>query len=158
MEKSGTDINVNSSPDTYGHEETHLELQRHSTEEILSLGKWYDRKLVPGLPQYSHAMLAFVVFMTPGMYNAFTGIGASISDVTTSNNATVALYSTFASIGFFGGTICNMIGPRACLIFGGFGYALYSGSLLCFQHTENKGFVIFSGAFLGICASCLWAA
>lgn len=163
MEKSTADINVHSSPDTYGVDDTHLELQRHSTEEIASSGKWYDKKLVPGLPQYSHAMvqivmLAFVVFMTPGMYNSLTGIGASISDVTTSNNAAVALYSTFASIGFFGGTICNMVGPKSCLIFGGLGYAMYSGSLLCFNHTQNKGFVIFSGAFLGICASCLWAA
>lgn len=163
MEKEGTDIKVNSSPDTYGPEDHHLVVQKHTYEDIAALGKWYDKRLVPGLPQYSHAMvqiimLAFVVFMTPGMYNSLTGIGASISDVTTSNNAQVALYSTFASIGFFGGTICNMVGPRACLIFGGFGYALYSGSLLCFQHTENKGFVIFAGAFLGICASCLWAA
>lgn len=92
-------------------------------------------------------MCAFVIFMTPGMYNALTGIGASISDKPTADNASVALYSTFATIGFFGGTICNTIGVRASLMLGGIGYALYAGSLLSFNHNENKGFVIFAGAF-----------
>lgn len=125
---------------------------------------WYDKKLFGFLPPYSGAMfqvvmLAFVVFMCPGMFNALTGLGGSgISDVTVADNGNVALYSTFATIGFFGGTICNIIGVKACLCFGGTGYAIYAGSLLCWQHKENAGFVIFAGAFLGVCAGCLWAA
>lgn len=140
---------------------THLELKHHTSEEIDASGKWYDRKIL-GF-RYSDAMiqvvmLAFVVFLTPGMFNAISAVGKPISDVATSDNANVALYSTFASIGFFGGTICNVIGVKASLMFGACGYIIYTGSLLCFFHTENKGFVIFAGAFLGICAAVLWAA
>ena len=47
----------------------------------------------------------------------------------------------------FAGTICNVIGVKMSLVFGGFGYAIYAGSLLSFNHNENKGFVIFAGAF-----------
>lgn len=129
-------------------------------------GKFYDKKLVPFLPPYSNAMiqivmLAFVVFMTPGMFNALSGIGASIggpNGVKTQDNANVALYCTFAAVGFFAGTICNIIGPRYCLMFGGTGYLIYAASLLSYNRNGNSGFVIFAGAYLGICASCLWAA
>lgn len=135
---------------------------KYSDDEMYTSGKWYDRELMWGL-RYSSAtfqivMLSFVVFLTPGMFNALSGIGASISDVATADNSNVALYLTFASVGFFGGTICNVIGVRASLMFGGTGYCLYAASLLCFSHVENSGFVIFAGAFLGICASVLWAA
>lgn len=125
---------------------------------------WYDRKLFGVLPAYSGAMfqvvmLAFVVFMTPGMFNALTGLGGSgIDDIKVADNGNVALYLTFATIGFFGGSICNIIGAKACLAFGGTGYALYAGLLLCWQHQRNPGFVIFGGAYLGVCAGCLWAA
>lgn len=125
---------------------------------------WYDKKLFGVLPAYSASMfqvvmVAFVVFMCPGMFNALTGLGGSgISDITVADNGNVALYSTFATIGFFGGTICNIIGVKACLCFGGTGYAVYAASLLCWQHKQNAGFVIFAGAYLGVCAGCLWAA
>ncbi|KAK6464644.1 major facilitator superfamily domain-containing protein [Scheffersomyces coipomensis] len=145
--------------------EEHIALKRHTEEEIESSGLWYDKKRSIGLFSFRYSsamtqivMLAFVLFMTSGMFNSLSGIGASISDVATSDNANVALYSTFASIGFFGGTICNTIGVKPSLIFGGFGYALYAASLFVFNRVENKGFVIFAGAFLGLCAAVLWAA
>ncbi|CUM65418.1 uncharacterized protein PRCAT00003056001 [Priceomyces carsonii] len=142
------------------------EIKHYTPSEIESSGKIYDKRFIPKVPAYSNAMiqivmLAFVVFMTPGMYNALTGIGASISGpdgVKTQDNATVALYCTFAGLGFFAGTFCNLIGARYCLMFGGTGYLLYAGSLLSYNHNQNAGFVIFAGAYLGICASCLWAA
>lgn len=155
---------VDSSDQYQTGEHDHLALQKHSTAEIAASGKWYDRKLVKWLPQYSNSMVqvvmvSFVLFMTPGMYNALSGIGAAgISDQTTADHSQVALYSTFATIGFFAGTICNYVGVRACLMGGGTGYVIYAASLLCFNHTGNKGFVIFAGAYLGVCASCLWAA
>lgn len=146
-------------------DQVHLELKHHTISEIEASGAWYDKTInIFGKKlHYSNAMVqicmcAFVIFMTPGMYNALTGIGASISDKPTADNASVALYSTFATIGFFGGTICNTIGVRASLMLGGIGYALYAGSLLSFNHNENKGFVIFAGAFLGVCAAVLWSA
>jgi len=55
-------------------------------------------------------------------------------------------------------TNTTLVGARATLGFGGVGYALYSGSLLCYNHTKNAGFVIASGAILGVCAAFLWCA
>lgn len=41
---------------------------------------------------------------------------------------------------------------------GGIGYCIYSASFLCYNHTQNEGFVIFSGTLLGICGAFLWCA
>ncbi|CDK25878.1 unnamed protein product [Kuraishia capsulata CBS 1993] len=126
--------------------------------------RWYDKRLVPFLPAYSTAtvqivMVSFVCFMCPGMFNALSGLGgAGLSDPTLSDNANVALYCTFATLGFFSGTICNWIGVPATLAFGGSGYAIYVASLFCYHYTENSGFVLFAGAWLGITAACLWGA
>jgi len=90
-------------------------------------------------------------------YSSGIGGGGQIS-TTVNDNATVALYTTFAFVAFFAGTITNRLGIKATLSFGGFGYALYSGSLLCYNHTQNAAFVIFAGAVLGVCAALLWTA
>lgn len=142
----------------------HLEVVHHSWAEIEASGNWYDRRLVSFIPPYSHAMvqivvMSFVLFLTPGCYNAITGIGNSgISDHTVADNANVALYSTFATVGAFGGVIFNVIGVRACLMLGGTGYLMYTASLLVFHYTGNKGFPVFAGAYLGVCAAVTWAA
>lgn len=144
--------------------EDHLEPIHHTWTEIAASGKWYDRRLVKFLPPYSHAMtqlviMSFVLFLTPGCFNAITGIGNSgISDPTVADNANVALYSTFATVGAFGGVICNVVGIRACLMFGGTGYLMYTTSLLVFHYTGNKAFPVFAGAYLGVCAAVTWAA
>ena len=70
----------------------------------------------------------------------------------------IALYSTFAVVGFFAGTIVNRLGVRLALSFGGIGYTIYSISLLVSEHKYVPGFNIFAGAFLGVCAGLLWAA
>lgn len=49
------------------------------------------------------------------LYHRFNRSGGGMQDKTTVNNGNVALYSTFAVFGFFGGTICNKIGPRVTL-------------------------------------------
>ncbi|KAK6528907.1 hypothetical protein TWF694_004136 [Orbilia ellipsospora] len=104
-------------------------------------------------------IVAFVCFLCPGMFNALSGLGgAGQLDATVSDDSTVALYSTFATVAFFSGTICNKVGIKATLSFGGFGYALYSASFLAYNHTKNRGFVIFAGALLGVCAGLLWCA
>lgn len=174
MEKNTTEITSNSNSSlsnkdleaTSGiNQDEHLELKHHTIEEIEASGHWYDKliKFFGAQFRFSGAMtqivlLAFVVFLTPGMFNALSGIGASISDKWVADTAMTSLYITFSTIGFFAGTICNTIGVRASLMFGGVGYAIYAASLLSFNHNENKGFVIFAGAFLGICAAILWAA
>lgn len=104
-------------------------------------------------------LTGLVCFLCPGMFNALNGLGAGgqLESSVTSNGLT-ALYCTFAFFGFIAGTALNYFGARATLGFGGIGYALYSSSLLCYNHTKNAGFVIASGAILGVCAACLWCA
>ncbi|KAK4238366.1 major facilitator superfamily domain-containing protein [Achaetomium macrosporum] len=114
---------------------------------------WYASPIVQIL------LVAFVCFMCPGMYNALGGLGGGGQvDATAQNDASTALYSTFAVVGFFSGTIANMLGVKTTLAFGGLGYCIYSGSFLSYNHNQNYGFVVFAGAFLGVCAGLLWTA
>ncbi|KAJ9136934.1 Major facilitator superfamily transporter [Pleurostoma richardsiae] len=103
-------------------------------------------------------LISFICFCLPGMYNALGGLGGSGQvDSTVAANATVALLSTTAATAlFFVGPIFSWVGPRICFLIGGWTYALYSGSLLNFNHHQNGSFVIASGAILGIGASFLW--
>ncbi|PWW76961.1 MFS general substrate transporter [Tuber magnatum] len=104
-------------------------------------------------------LIGFVCFLCPGMFNALSGLGAGGQvDSAVQANASVALYTTFALVGFTAGTVLNYFGAQATLAFGGLGYAIYSASFLCYNHTKNEGFVLFAGAFLGVCAGFLWCA
>ncbi|KAJ7688419.1 major facilitator superfamily domain-containing protein [Mycena rosella] len=113
---------------------------------------------------YSHpttqvAMLGFVCFMCPGLFNALSGIGGGGQvDLTTGANANVALYSTFSVMAFFAGSVNNKIGARLTLQLGSLGYALYTASDALNIHPGAKAFVIAAGAILGICAGLLWTA
>lgn len=56
------------------------------------------------------------------MYNALSGLGGGGRlDAVVANNATVALYSTFATVAFFSGAVCNKLGVKITLALGGFG-------------------------------------
>lgn len=168
MDKNTDVISTSGTPSGDDHEQDQdheiLVLRKHTPEEIAASGKWYDQRWVSFLPAYSNAtvqivILSFVLFLTPGCFNAITGLGgAGISSHTVADNTNVALYSTFATIGMIGGVICNLIGARLCLLIGGTGYFIYTASLLCFHYTENAGFCIFAGAYLGVCAALTWAA
>ncbi|KAJ6008276.1 MFS general substrate transporter [Penicillium herquei] len=105
-------------------------------------------------------LISFICFCCPGMYNALTGLGGSGQvNQTVAANATVALLAATAATALFVvGPIFNRVGPRVCLLLGGWAYPLYSGSLLCFNSTNNGAFVIASGAILGVGASFLWVA
>lgn len=104
-------------------------------------------------------LVAMVCFLCPGMFNALNGLGGGGQvDATAQDDATTALYSTFAVVGFFSGTLANMLGVKATLAFGGLGYCIYAASFLSYNHNQNHGFVVFAGAFLGICAGLLWTA
>lgn len=69
------------------------------------------------------------------MYNALTGMGGSGQvDGTVAANANVALLATTAATALLiVGPIFDRVGPRVCLLVGGWTYPLYSGSLLCFN-------------------------
>ncbi|KAK3939296.1 major facilitator superfamily domain-containing protein [Diplogelasinospora grovesii] len=114
---------------------------------------WYASPIV------QLVMVAMVCFLCPGMFNALSGLGAGGQvDATAQDNASTALYSTFAVVAFFSGTIANKLGVKLTLSFGGLGYCIYAASFLCYNHTANDGFVVFAGAFLGVCAGLLWTA
>ncbi|AEO71825.1 uncharacterized protein THITE_2083552 [Thermothielavioides terrestris NRRL 8126] len=114
---------------------------------------WYASPIVQLL------LVAMVCFLCPGMFNALGGLGGGGQvDKTAQDDASTALYSTFAVVGFFSGTIANMLGVKATLAFGGLGYCIYAASFLSYNHNQNRGFVVFAGAFLGITAGLLWTA
>ncbi|KAI0843651.1 MFS general substrate transporter [Hypoxylon sp. FL0890] len=110
-------------------------------------------------PKIQLLMVALVCFLCPGMYNALGGLGGGGQiDPTVQDHASTALYSVFAVVAFFSGSFANKLGVKATLAIGGLGYCIYSASFLCYNHTQNVGFVIFAGAFLGLCAGLLWTA
>jgi len=110
-------------------------------------------------PSAQLLLVSFVCFLCPGMFNALTGIGAGGQvNPKAQTSAATALYSTFAVVAFFSGSIANKLGVRMTLAFGGLGYSIYAASFLSYSHNQNDGFVIFAGAFLGVCAGLLWTA
>ena len=114
---------------------------------------WY------GSPEVQLVVVAMVCFLGPGMWNALSGMGGGGQvNHRVADDANSALYSTFAVVGFFAGTIANVLGIRYTLAFGGLGYSVYIASFLCYSHTQNFGFTIFGGALLGFCAALLWTA
>lgn len=110
-------------------------------------------------PESQLVLVSFVCFLCPGMFNALNGIGAAGQfDAKASNSSNCALYATFAVVGFFAGTVTNVLGIRKALSFGGLGYCIYVGAQFCYVHEKNLGYVIFSGLLLGCCAGILWSA
>lgn len=114
---------------------------------------------------YSHpitqvALLGFVCFMCPGLYNALNGLGGGGQlDNTTASNANSAHYATFAFSSFFAGSVNNRLGSRLTLGIGACGYCLYVSSYLALNIHPGLGkFVIIAGALHGICSGLLWAA
>lgn len=110
-------------------------------------------------PTVQLLMVSFVCFLCPGMFNALSGLGGGGQvDPTAQQYANTALYTVFAVVGFFAGTFANRLGLRLTFAIGGLGYCIYAASFLCYSHTQNMGFVVFAGAFLGLCAGLLWTA
>jgi len=110
-------------------------------------------------PQVQIVMVAFVCFMCPGMFNALNGLGGGgLLDTRASDDSNPALFSSFAFVGFFAGTLTNRLGVNIAMGISGLGYAIYVSSYLCFKFTANLGYVIFAGFWLGCCAGVLWSA
>lgn len=148
-------------------ESVHTPTQSENAGDVDIPKGWMYKSLKIGplrLPWYASpetqlVLVAFVCFMCPGMFNALNGLGGGGQLNQHAGNASnAALYSTFAVFGFFAGTITNTLGIRASLAFGGIGYSIYVSSYLCYNHTQNFGYIVFAGFFLGICAGILWCA
>ncbi|ESZ98865.1 hypothetical protein SBOR_0723 [Sclerotinia borealis F-4128] len=93
------------------------------------------------------------------MFNALNGLGgAGLVAPGPANESNIALYACFSIVGFFAGFIVNIVGLKSSLFVGGISYVVYAGSFLAYKHIENRGFLIFGGAFLGACAGPFWAA
>ncbi|KAG0130033.1 major facilitator superfamily domain-containing protein [Tuber indicum] len=153
---TGGEITTNATPPEQGAMETPHEDNFYQRKGIKILGI----RLPPWRSPLAQVMLTgLVCFLCPGMFNALSGLGAGGQvDSRVQSNASVALYTTFAFVGFTAGTALNYFGAQATLAFGGLGYAMYSASFLSYNHTKNEGFVLFAGAFLGVCAGLLWCA
>ncbi|KAL2160748.1 hypothetical protein VTH06DRAFT_945 [Thermothelomyces fergusii] len=114
---------------------------------------WYASPIVQLL------IVSMVCFLCPGMFNALNGLGGGGQvDPKPQNDANTALYATCAVVSFFSGTIANMLGVKITMAIGGLGYCIYAASFLSYSHNQNYGFVVFAGAFLGLCAGMLWTA
>ncbi|KAF9540185.1 hypothetical protein EC957_004584 [Mortierella hygrophila] len=100
-----------------------------------------------------------ICFCCPGMFNALNSLGGGGQvDSKVGQNANVALYTCFAIFGLLSGAIHNKLGPKWTIFIGCLAYALYVGSLLCYNHTQAGAFTIVSGGILGIGAGMLWTA
>lgn len=82
--------------------------------------------------------------------------GGGQLDPTLSDNCNTILYSVFAFVSLFSGSLINYFGLRTGLVIGSLGYATYGAAFWCYNHTFNSGFVLFSGAACGFSAAFLW--
>ncbi|CEJ56780.1 hypothetical protein PEBR_08398 [Penicillium brasilianum] len=134
-----------------------LQLPRGWMYKSWRMGRWSTPWYAS--PRFQLGMVAFVCFMCPGMFNALSGLGGGgKADPTLADQMNLTLYSVFAVVGFFSGSIVNWVGIRLSLSFGGIGYCIYAISLLVSVHKYVPGFNIFAGALLGACAGILWSA
>lgn len=70
--------------------------------------------------------------------------GAGQVDATTADNSNTILYALFAVVALVSGPICNYLGPKVTLAFGGIGYGLYAASFWVRRMTfiSNRGVVL----------------
>ncbi|KAI1102030.1 MFS general substrate transporter [Jackrogersella minutella] len=149
------DLHTGADMDAYssGHPDARPDGWQYKGFRLFGKELWYAS------PKIQLLMVALVCFLCPGMYNALGGLGGGGQiDGTVQDHASTALYSVFAVVAFFSGSFANKLGVKITLAIGGLGYCIYSASFLCYNHTKNVGFVIFAGAFLGLCAGLLWTA
>jgi hypothetical protein len=146
---------------------SHTDDLAHHDHPVLDLSSWKYKPTKIGpltIPPYASPetqllLVSLVCFLCPGMFNALSGLGAGGgTDPRAADDANIALYSTFAVVGFFAGTFANKLGIKISLSFGGLGYCVYCIAFLVYKHTHNYGFNVFAGFLLGCCAGILWCA
>ncbi|CAO1618153.1 unnamed protein product [Jaminaea pallidilutea] len=112
-----------------------------------------------GNPYTQIFIVGLVAFCCPGLFNALSGMGGGGQvNPRPADKANIALYSAFAVVSFFAGSIHNKVGTRRTMWLGTLGYTLYIGAFLSYNFNANGGFIIFAGTILGICASLFWTA
>ncbi|VDB95440.1 unnamed protein product [Peniophora sp. CBMAI 1063] len=104
-------------------------------------------------------LVGFTLFCTSGMFSAVSNLGAGgTEDIALSDMANAVHYGLFAIAGLFAGGVTNLLGVRPTLFIGSIAYALYMGSLWCFQTEGTRWFVVFADAIIGVSAALLWSA
>ncbi|EXJ89091.1 hypothetical protein A1O3_02155 [Capronia epimyces CBS 606.96] len=110
-------------------------------------------------PFIQNLLISACLFCNPGLYLAVTLLGAgggrpsSVSMADTSNGV---LYGVFFFSAIGAGPILNLFGPRASVAFAVTGYPVYIGAMWYFDAFGHLWYPIFAGAYLGLCAGCLW--
>lgn len=81
-----------------------------------------------------------MLFCLPGIYLALTGLGAGggkpLSQAVAAN-VNAILYGIFFLVGWFAGSIMNVIGPSVTMSLSAIGYSLYTGMLTVRIETEQ---------------------
>lgn len=112
-----------------------------------------------GTTYFQVFLVGLIAFGCPGQFNALSGMGGGGQvEKGPSDKANITLYSLFAFVSFFAGSIHNKLGSRLTLWLGSIGYTVYVASFLSYNFNKNEGFIIFAGALLGVCASLFWSA
>jgi len=100
-----------------------------------------------------------MLFCLPGIYLSLTGLGAGggkPESQAVAANVNAILYGVFFVVGWFGGSVMNLIGPRFTIALGAVGYSLYTGGLWYFDRSGNSWLAYFGGAAEGVSAALLW--
>lgn len=89
-------------------------------------------------PQFQLTLLRLVFCFGPGLFYMLNGLGGGgLANSAPSNDALVANNVAIALVGFVTRPIVGKLGFRISLTLGGFGYVLYTSSLLTYQITGN---------------------
>lgn len=104
------------------------------------------------------AIVGFLAFCGPGLFNALTGLGnAGSGSSDTSAWANGCLYLCFAGLGYFAGAAFNLLGPHILFMIGGLTYAFYAVCVY-FTTPERVWLAAIGGAVLGSGAGLFWTA
>ena len=75
----------------------------------------------------------------------------NIALISTSGNVRATEYALPSVVGFLSGILINKVGPKYSLLAGCVGYPLKVAAYLCYDYTQNSGFIAFAGVVLTIC-------
>ncbi|KAG0287221.1 hypothetical protein BGZ96_008835 [Linnemannia gamsii] len=102
-------------------------------------------------------LIGVICLGTIGMFNAMSSIGNAGNHSPTAQNLAITSSSIAYIIGFLvaGGTY-NMLGPRPCVLFGGFTFFLYAGAMYLARDDEHSIYPPLAGILLGLGAGCIW--
>lgn len=104
-------------------------------------------------------IVGLICLCCPGIFNALAGLGdAGGSNPSVASAMNAVLSGVFAIVGFFGGTVYNLLGAKPLLCFGGLSYAGYAFGVFAWGQWGVIWLAILMAGVLGIGAGLLWTA